>query len=202
MGYISSLNAILISWRGTVDIKNWIEDFTFYQIPYSSCRNCFIHEGFYISFLSVKQFTLASLSSLLSHYSSAEIIVTGSSLGGALATVSAIELQLRFGKVKELHVFGCPRVGNDAYSKFLQDKIERIYRVIHNHDIVPHVPLQSQNYHHPATEVLFDEQMAKYRVCDDSGEDPSCSNAFSPNYTASDHITYWQQPDLVDLCTL
>ena len=66
--------------------------------------------------------------------------MTGSSLGGALATVSAIEIQLRFGKVKELHVFGCPRVGNDAFSKFLKDKIVNIYRVIHNRDVVPHLP--------------------------------------------------------------
>ena len=54
--------------------------------------------------------------------------------------MSAIEIQLRFGKVKELHVFGCPRVGNDAFSKLLKDKIVNIYRVIHNRDVVPHLP--------------------------------------------------------------
>ena len=90
MGYLKSLNSIIISWRGTVDIRNWLEDFSFYQVGYPSCQNCFIHEGFYLSFLSVKSKTFQTFDDLLRKYPSADVIVTGSSLGGALAVVSAI----------------------------------------------------------------------------------------------------------------
>jgi predicted lipase len=58
--------------------------------------------------------------------------------------------------VKELHTFGSPRVGNNAFSMFVQQRVKTIWRVVHNRDIVPHVPLQNQNYHHVATEIFFD----------------------------------------------
>jgi hypothetical protein len=64
-----------------------------------------------------------------------------------------------FGKVSELHVFGCPRTGNSDFSGFLNKKIEKVRRIIHNKDIVPHVPLVSQNYYHPYQEILFSENL-------------------------------------------
>lgn len=82
------------------------------------------------------------------NYPGVKIIVTGSSLGGALAQVGAIELQNTFGIVSELHCFGSPRIGNANLAQYLKIRIPEIYRVVHNHDIVPHLPLQSQEYHH------------------------------------------------------
>lgn len=49
----------------------------------------------------------------------------------------------------EIHTFGCPRVGNEDFSMYLKSRVPSIVRVIHNRDIVPHVPLQTQNFHHP-----------------------------------------------------
>ncbi len=33
--------------------------------------------------------------------------------------------------------------------------------------------------------------MKSYKICNDSGEDISCSNKFYPNYNPSDHDVYW-----------
>jgi putative lipase involved disintegration of autophagic bodies len=41
----------------------------------------------------------AAVSDLLARFPSAKIIVTGSSLGGSLATVAALQLQISTGKV-------------------------------------------------------------------------------------------------------
>jgi len=62
-------------------------------------------------------------------------------------------------------------VGDINFAKFAISRIPNTFRVIHDHDIVPHVPLVSQNFHHPPFEVLFDANMQKYRICDASGED-------------------------------
>ena len=55
--------------------------------------------GFYSDYLSVEKKINDKVTELLNKYSDATIAITGQSLGGALSTFSAIELQLKFGKV-------------------------------------------------------------------------------------------------------
>lgn len=73
------------------------------------------------------------------------------------------------GNVKELHLFGCPRVGNKQLASYIKTNIPTVWRVVHNRDIVPHVPTVNGNYFHPPFEVLFDEDMKNYRICDSTG---------------------------------
>lgn len=82
---------------------------------------------------------------------------------------AAIEIHLKYQLVSELHTFGCPRLGNQDLAMFIKNRIPKVIRVIHNRDIVPHVPLQSQNFSHPPYEVLFDEEMSSYKICSESG---------------------------------
>jgi hypothetical protein len=117
--------------------------------------------------------------------------VTGQSLGGALSTFCAIELQLKLNKVTELYNFGSPRIGNEKTAAFINSKLPTRYRVIHNRDIVPHLPFEPMGFTHIAYEVLYDEPMKNYKVCDASGEDRTCSNKFDPEYNFPDHDVYW-----------
>lgn len=66
-----------------------------------------------------------------------------------------------------------------------------MFRVIHDHDVFPHLPEQTQNYAHYPFEVLFDKNMTNYQVCDESGEDPTCSNSYSPSYNKEEHRFYF-----------
>lgn len=112
-----------------------------------------------------------------------------------------MELQATYQAVDELHVFGCPRVGNQNLVMYLKRGIPKIIRVIHNRDIVPHVPLVSQNYAHPPYEIFFDEAMDQYKICNENGEDPTCSNQFYPNFSIPDHISYWTKPLPSQICS-
>lgn len=76
--------------RGTVDVKNWIEDFSFYLVNYQPCKGCLIHEGFYLDYLSVSTQVISIVKGMIDKYPTARIVVIGSSLGAALATVAAI----------------------------------------------------------------------------------------------------------------
>ena len=115
-------------------------------------------------------------------------------MGGGLALVNSLDLIANGFTVSQIHAFGCPRVLNPSLAQFLKQKVETIWRIIHHRDIIPHVPLLQQNYHHPPFEVLFDENLQNYRICDESGEDPSCALAFEPGVSIEDHITYWYAP--------
>lgn len=158
-GYLPSDNVILFVWRGTVDAKNWIEDLSFAQIDFEGCRGCKVHEGFYLSYESVAGRVKSALNKIVAAHPDAKLVITGSSMGAALAIISALDFVMNGYKVDELHAFGCPRVANPSLAQFINQKIPEVWRVIHNRDIVPHVPLLQQNYHHPSTELFFDEKM-------------------------------------------
>jgi putative lipase involved disintegration of autophagic bodies len=55
-----------------------------------NCPNCKIHEGFYNSYKSVSGKVDDKVSQLITKYPDAKIVITGHSLGGALATITAI----------------------------------------------------------------------------------------------------------------
>lgn len=113
-------------------------------------------------------------------------------MGAALSTISAIETNKKSPKLAtEIHNFGCPRVGNEKLAQYIRDEFDTLFRIVHNHDIFTHLPELTQNFAHYPFEVLYDEKMENYEVCDDSGEDPTCSNSYSPNYNSGDHHFYF-----------
>jgi len=70
-----------------------------------------------------------------------EVWVTGHSLGAALASLGAVSLQQAVPDVKvSSYTFGQPRVGLFDYAKAHDLAIPDAYRIIHDDDIVPHVP--------------------------------------------------------------
>ena len=86
-------------------------------------------------------------------YTDYEVWVTGLSLGGALACVTAATISeykyVPADKIK-LVTFGEPRVGNTAFASTVENLVPYAFRVIHADDIIPHVPPKGTlgYYHH------------------------------------------------------
>jgi predicted lipase len=60
---------------------------------------------------------------LVQKYPNAKMTVTGHSLGAALSTISAIEMNKKSPKLAtELHTFGCPRIGNAKLAQFIGEE--------------------------------------------------------------------------------
>ena len=91
-GYMESIDNIVFTFRGTINATNWIEDFAFEQVPYRRCSNCKVHERFYFSYMSIANQIHNAVSTLRQKYPTKDIVMTGASLGGALATIAAIEI--------------------------------------------------------------------------------------------------------------
>lgn len=102
-------------------------------------------------------------------YPTASLLATGHSLGGALGQIAGLRLKAKFGIKTEIHNYGCPRVGNAAMAQYITTKVDAIFRVVHNKDIVPHLAPESLEYHHSPFEIFWDEHMTTYKVCDISG---------------------------------
>lgn len=191
IGVLSSQKTIYIVFRGSQSIRNWIEDFEVKQVDYSTfpeCQ-CKVHKGFYNSAKNVIDDILLSIENLKSKYDY-EIIVTGHSYGSAVAQFIAMELSAKRIDTT-VYNFGQPRIGDGEFAIFVNTKI-LLWRIVHNRDIVPHIPTtKGFNYYHACGEVFEDEQN-HIRFCSDIDcEDISCSRQYKIKDTnIKDHMIY------------
>ena len=75
-------------------------------------------------------------------------MITGHSLGGALAVMAAAHLQHKYKVVELLYTLGQPRVGNYYFASFMTQFIPNTYRIVHYTDIVPHIPIYGSGFRH------------------------------------------------------
>ena len=86
-----------------------------------------------------------------------ELWVTGHSLGAAMACIAAATVSsykyVPPEKIK-LITYGEPRVGNSDYVTAVDTLVPYAFRIIHAHDLVPHLPPKGMlGYYHHKTEV-------------------------------------------------
>lgn len=129
--------AVLLAFRGTVSIGNWLTDAMIRQAqlaPYPGL----VHRGFAAALELVWAEVRAALPAALGGRT---VWVTGHSLGAVLATLAACRLEAEGVPVQGAYTFGSPRVGN---LEFYDGYTPATYRFVNNNDIVTHVPLELQ----------------------------------------------------------
>ena len=149
-------------------------------------------------------------------YPDYEFYITGHSLGGAFATLAALDASLGgLVSAENLHLFtfGSPRVGDFNLAKAVVDNVDEMYRITHNRDIVPHTPpcyvggldldCQSDPDHsdengahywhawHVWPEIFYiSNTNSDFKLCYD-GEDPYCADQFNDiGDSVADHLMY------------
>jgi len=195
VSYDASRDSVMIVFRGTaiLSILDWLEDLDFFAIPVL-CPGCEIHEGFYKAYESIRIDFLNFVTAARKQHPQSDVIITGHSLGGALAYIAAVDLSITAGiNVTHSYTFGAPRVGNrifaDTWAQIYQEDAT-FYRITHGLDPVPHVPPMLSGFQHPPTEVYYDGLNTGFKVCDESGEDPSCADQWLLPVGVTDHVTY------------
>jgi len=204
VGVDSTNKRVLAAFKGTNETVDWISDISGF-IMNDPCyvKGVYIglaHAGFCSYYNSLVYGGLTDkIVSLAKQYPSYQIFITGHSLGGAAAILCTADLITRYGYSPLVYTFGEPRVGDYDFASVINEK-STAYRVVHNRDIVPHVPPccdflglgQCQEdsgcpYQHEV-ELWYNEDMDSYVTCD-SGEDLSCEKVV--DLSVDDHLTYF-----------
>ncbi|CAD5221271.1 unnamed protein product [Bursaphelenchus okinawaensis] len=128
-----------------------------------------------------------------------EIWVTGHSLGGAVAAITATKIYKDYeesaSKMK-LVTFGQPRTGDNVFADTYPNAIKTAFRVTHKRDVVPHVPPKGYvGYNHHFSEVWYSDKMnqdSKFVYCKEE-EGKKCSNSAFLPVSVIDHVTYYNE---------
>eukprot|EP00163_Fabomonas_tropica_P014737 TRINITY_DN267_c0_g1_i11.p1 TRINITY_DN267_c0_g1~~TRINITY_DN267_c0_g1_i11.p1 ORF type:complete len:162 (-),score=36.01 TRINITY_DN267_c0_g1_i11:124-609(-) len=151
--------------------------------------------------MSAQSLVQSTVKSLLSKYPTAKVSVFGHSLGGAMATLCALDLVVnaKISRMGVTYTVGQPRVGNQAFASFYDQYVTHPYghfRVVHARDIVPQLPPRKVfKFYHIADEVWYPQEdmtphQAQYITCR-SGEDQNCSDGLLFNTSVKDHLFYY-----------
>ncbi|GAM22176.1 hypothetical protein SAMD00019534_053510, partial [Acytostelium subglobosum LB1] len=192
-------NTVFIAFRGSMDIENWITNLKFFQTAYPKVAGAEVHLGFYEAYMGVQSKVYDALTTTIKNCPTCtSIVVTGHSLGGALATLCMADVVEWFPEIPtESITFGSPRVGNDVFSTYYNSIQPNTWRVVNMKDIVPHVPPQGPlpEYHHVPNELWYKKHpTGPYIICNDSGEDKSCSDStLVVERNIWDHLHYFDK---------
>lgn len=114
-----------------------------------------VHKGFYDEYAAVRDEIL----SRVRKHKGKPIYVTGFSLGGALASLCALDLKERVGGDVHGFFLGNPRVGGEEFRAAMGKSVGKTLRVALNLDIVPKVPgittkITTSRYQHHSPQLL------------------------------------------------
>ncbi|KAH3756085.1 lipase family protein [Pelomyxa schiedti] len=201
VGYDPVNLTVVAAYRGSWNIRNDIIDIdVMMNYDYEDMPDAGVHSGFYAGWLALKDQVVQAVNRLLSnHTDTKRVLCTGHSLGAALSGFTAVHLRNILPSTIEVEMknFGMPRIGDADFAFGVTTMLPSSWRMVHLCDMVPHVPLDVR-FHHVPTEI-WEYDVGLYKVCDLTGEDPTCADSIPPlQWSPDDHMVYMDVP--VDCC--
>lgn len=145
---------IVLAFRGSQELKDWRTNFST-RLKQFSIKTTMepleedwtpprgqVHRGFQAAWNSVEDQVLQQIEKWnVGRSAQMPLLLTGHSLGGALATVSAASLIKRKFNIQGVYTFGQPRVGDWIFATEISSLLKgKVFRFVNNNDIVPHIP--------------------------------------------------------------
>jgi triacylglycerol lipase len=147
-------NTLTIAFRGSTSLQDWINNFKLNKLeyPWSGVTNSGVklHAGFTDAYKSIR----IQLRTLVAQYQKThQIVFTGHSQGGAIALIAALDCQYNFQINPDVVTYGQPKVGNLAFCKSVNSRLDNYFRVVNHYDPVPWIPQAQEKYSHCGKEV-------------------------------------------------
>lgn len=188
---------VIIALRASTTRQDWISDFTIYPTAWEPsskscyqnlldsgairpCEGCKIHRGFYKFSETLAELFLDEIEHIFSKYPEYHLVITGHSLGAALASIAGIELKLR-GYDPLVLTYANPLMFNTEMKEWVDDLFQThevdkncrqsgrldfekgYFRVIHDEDYIPMVP---PNYSDAGLELFIKKKELPHKISD------------------------------------
>ncbi|XP_053403188.1 lipase ZK262.3-like [Mercenaria mercenaria] len=198
------LKKIILAYRGTASPLQLIEQIvTIVKLKVPAKGGGNVQEYFSNANDQIYPCAKSSIKDLVNKYPNYRVVVTGHSLGGAIASIASAHLSFDNVIDKDkttLYTFGMPRTGDRSYAKNHDRLVPKSWRIVHFRDIVAQLPpmtLSSFSPYHHQREIFYGKDMSvisDYIECF-KYEDPECKNSVSPSISSIDyHIIYYGIP--------
>lgn len=154
----------IVALRGSQSLRDWVTDFEFQRRNAGGGEK--LHYGFASAWTNLRPALLDALAPDFrdASPSSTPLLITGHSLGGALAMLAAEGLFKEGFPIGAVYTFGAPRVGNAVWAAGYDLLLRvRTWRVVDELDVVPRVPLLG--YRHAGRCALLEETPAGEMAC-------------------------------------
>ncbi|KAJ7764326.1 alpha/beta-hydrolase [Mycena metata] len=202
-----TLKEIVVAFRGTFSLRETLIDTQVELVPFISpglpeLPNVNVHRGFLGAYNDVALEILSTVKAQLAQFPHYRLLLTGHSLGGAIAALAAVSLKNASPHaVISLYTFGQPRAGNPAFATYVEDMIDasNIFRTIHTVDGIPRMVLRDWGYEHFSTEywqfkdpLPYTGEASTVTKCA-ARENPTCSDSVGSSGLNAAHTYYFGQ---------
>ena len=168
-------NTAYIIFRGSDGRADWFDNFKFSkkplsfiklskkEVPYKGVNpDIKVHRGFIQQYKTIKATILEHIIKERDN-GCTRVIVTGHSLGGALATLCALDIQFHHPDLEIICIpIASPRVGNKRFTKSFNWRVPETYRFVYRNDSVCKVPYTFLGYKHVKEKVYLGSKLKWY----------------------------------------
>lgn len=143
-------DTVWIAYRGTDNLVELVEDLFYGQFYQTAFTAEFPEAKCHIGFLAVYSKFKRDVRTFTANYTN--IVISGYSLGGAIATLTGFDLRH---KNVVVNTFASPMVGNKAFAEEVDLHLP-LYRHINTCDIIHNLPTSvSPNFIHPENPIFY-----------------------------------------------
>jgi hypothetical protein len=143
---------IVVAVPGTRDVSQLLKEMQYSGgVSLPDNPSIKIMSYFYTTWTHLREKIIPKLKAIARSYPDYQIIFTGHSLGGAMATILAWD-SVRSNIIKKtatsplLITYGQPRTGNDVFANDVMKNVSQVYRVVRNGDIVASLVICPMTY--------------------------------------------------------
>lgn len=153
-------DTLIIAFKGTTTCREAMVDINIGKIDLGKFGK--VHRGIYEYFTEVHR---DQISEILNDTSYSNIVFTGHSLGGAIATIAASYFGGEYHDKNMYCVsFGAPRVGNWRFVKTFHKRVYKSFRFENRNDIVTNFPPKIFSYKHVKTRYVVNDDLFELKA--------------------------------------
>jgi len=182
VGYSTSNKEIIAVFRGTETSTNWLLDLEAWHTdrPIDGIPNAITATGFHTVYKALRSGVYNAVLAARKSYPNYAIKILGHSLGGAVASITALDFAYLGRLPVQCFTFGSPRVGDSGFVSAFEKYVSVYWRMTHNNDPVPHVPFTLLGFKHLNHEIFeHGNGIGSFTICDpNANESPKCADQY------------------------